>query len=167
MKPQNSHQQPKSIIVGIATTLTALAAVFVITACSPNSSTETSKSNKSSSDTTSTKIVCKNCGVVLSVREIEVEGQGSGVGAVAGGVVGGLLGNQVGNGSGRDLATVAGVVGGAIAGNQIEKSSKKTKRYDIAVKMNSGEERIIHQAALPTVGKGDKIEIENNVIVKK
>ena len=86
---------------------------------------------------------------------------------VTGGVIGGLLGNQVGNGSGRDLATIAGVVGGAVAGNAIEKNSKKTKSYDITVRMDSGEERIVHQTIVPDVVSGDRIKIENNVIVKQ
>lgn len=43
---------------------------------------------------------CLDCGVVESVRAVEVKGQGSGLGAVAGGVAGALLGNQIGNGNG-------------------------------------------------------------------
>lgn len=110
--------------------------------------------------------VCGNCGVVLSVNAIEVEGKGSGLGVVAGGVVGGVLGNQVGNGSGRDLATIAGVVGGAYAGNKIEKNSKKSKSYNIRVRMDAGEERTFNQARAPEVLSGDKVRIENDVVVK-
>lgn len=111
--------------------------------------------------------ICLNCGVVLAVNMIETAGKGSGLGVVAGGVVGGLLGNQVGKGSGRDLATIAGVVGGAVAGNAIEKSSKKTKSYNITIKMDSGEERIVNQTLVPNVVNGDHVKIENDVIVKQ
>ena len=86
---------------------------------------------------------------------------------VAGGVVGGLLGNQVGSGSGRDLATIAGAVGGAFAGNKIEKSAKKTKNYDITVKMETGEEIVYRQAILPDVIEGEAVRIENATVVKK
>lgn len=113
------------------------------------------------------QIICTTCGVVISVNEIETEGQGSGLGVVAGGVVGGLLGNQIGSGTGRDVATIAGVVGGAMAGNKIEKSSKKTKSYDIAVKMDTGEQLIVHQDTAPNVASGDAVKIENGVIVRK
>ena len=113
------------------------------------------------------RIVCDNCGVVVSVTEVEVEGKGSGLGVIGGGVVGGLLGNQVGQGTGRDLATIAGAVGGAIAGNKIEKQAKKTKSYDIAVKMDSGEELVFRQDTLPVVASGDLVRIENEVVVKK
>ncbi|MDO8291934.1 MAG: glycine zipper 2TM domain-containing protein [Gallionella sp.] len=113
-----------------------------------------------------TKPVCANCGVVLAVNIIEEEGKGSGVGVVAGGVAGGLIGNQVGQGTGRDLATVAGVVGGAFAGNKIEKMAKKTKSYDITVKLDDGSERTYRQATDPGLFKGQKVKIENDVVVK-
>ena len=60
---------------------------------------------------------CPECGVIESVRSVEVKGQGSAVGVITGGVIGGVLGNQVGKGKGRDLATVGGAVlgGGARA----------------------------------------------------
>lgn len=113
-----------------------------------------------------TKPVCANCGVVLAVNVIEEEGEGSGVGVVAGGVAGGLIGNQVGQGTGRDLATVAGVVGGAFAGNKIEKIAKKTKSYDITVKLDDGSERTYRQATDPGLFNGQKVKIENGVVVK-
>ncbi len=110
---------------------------------------------------------CPDCGVVISVKEVDVEGKGSGVGVVAGGVAGGLIGNQVGQGTGRDLATIAGVVGGAIAGNTIEKKMKKTKVYEIAVKMESGEERVMRQGTLPGVLAGDRVKVEGDHIVRQ
>lgn len=113
------------------------------------------------------KIVCTTCGVVVSIHEVEAEGKGSGLGVVAGGVVGGLLGNQVGNGTGRDLATIAGAIGGAVVGNKIEKDSKKTKSYNITVKMETGEEVVYHQATLPNFVKGDAVRIEKDTVVKK
>jgi outer membrane lipoprotein SlyB len=112
------------------------------------------------------RTICQNCGIVLSVSEVETEGKGSGLGAVGGGLVGGLLGNQVGQGTGRDLATIAGAVGGAIAGNKIEKQAKKTKSYDITVRMETGEERVFRQDTLPEVAGGDKVKIENEAVVK-
>lgn len=113
------------------------------------------------------KIVCANCGVVVSVKEVDVEGQGSGLGVIAGGVAGGVLGHQVGQGTGRDLATVAGVVGGAIAGNTIEKKVKKTKVYDVTVRMENGEERLLRVANIPGVVTGDKVKVEGDRVVRQ
>jgi len=113
------------------------------------------------------KIACDNCGVVVSVNEIEQEGKGSGLGVIAGGVAGGLAGNQVGNGTGRDLATLAGIFGGAIAGNKVEEKIKKTKVYDVTVKMENGEEHILRYNTAPGVMSGDKIKIEGENIVRQ
>ncbi len=113
------------------------------------------------------KIACDNCGVVVSVKESEQEGKGSGLGVVAGGVAGGVIGNQVGQGTGRDLATIAGVVGGAIAGNTIEKKMKKTMVYDVTVKMENGEERVLHYTTAPGVMSGDKVKVEGEHLARQ
>lgn len=111
------------------------------------------------------KIVCDNCAVVVSVTEIEQKGKGSGLGVIAGGVAGGVVGNQVGQGTGRDLATVAGVIGGAIAGNKIEENVKKTKVYDVTVKMENGEQRVLRYETAPGVMAGDKVKVEGDRVV--
>lgn len=112
------------------------------------------------------KIVCANCGEVISVKSIEKEGDGSGLGLVAGGVVGGVAGHQVGGGKGKDLATAAGAIGGAILGNKIEKVAKKTIVFDVTVKMENGEERVLHQDSDPHLAAGDKVKVENDHVVK-
>ena len=112
------------------------------------------------------RIVCDACGVVVSVRQIEQEGKGSGLGVVAGGLAGGLLGNQVGNGTGRDLATIAGAIGGAFAGNTVEKKVKKTTEYEVTVKMDNGEKRVLRYKTAPGVMAGDKIKIEGEKVVR-
>ncbi len=113
------------------------------------------------------KTHCANCGVVVSVKEFDEEGKGSGLGVVAGGVAGGVIGNQVGQGTGRDLATIAGVVGGAIAGNTIEKKIKKTRVYDVTVKMENGEERVLRYKTAPGVLAGDKVKVEGEHIARQ
>ena len=113
------------------------------------------------------KVACDNCGVVVSVKEIEQEGKGSGLGVIAGGVAGGIIGNQVGQGTGRDLATLAGLVGGAFAGNTVEKKIKKTNVYDVTVKLGNGEERVIRYTTAPGVMAGDMIKVEGEKIVRQ
>ena len=109
--------------------------------------------------TVTTAAVCPDCGIVESVREIQTQGNASGVGAVGGAVVGGVVGNQVGGGRGRDAMTVLGAVGGALAGNQIEKNMKSTKSYAITVRLEDGTTRVLHEANLPTWRPGDKVRI--------
>lgn len=108
---------------------------------------------------------CADCGVVEAVNVVEVEGEGTGLGAIAGGVAGGILGHQIGQGRGNTVATVAGVAGGAYAGHEVEKRMKKTKRYDIHVRMDDGTTRVIQQQTDPGLGIGQKVRIENGTIV--
>jgi outer membrane lipoprotein SlyB len=107
---------------------------------------------------------CAECGVVESVREIDVKGEGSGVGAVGGAVVGGVLGHQIGDGRTQDIATVVGAVGGAVAGNEIEKHVKSGKSYEITVRFEDGSSRVIHEASVPAWRNGDRVKVINGVI---
>lgn len=114
------------------------------------------------------KAVCNNCGTVVSINVIEQSGKANGTGVVVGGAIGGLLGNQMADSKNKELATVAGAVGGAIAGNAIEKNMKKTTVVDVAVKMEaSGETVILRHAVNPNVAVGDKVKVENDLVVKQ
>jgi uncharacterized protein YcfJ len=110
------------------------------------------------------RVICRECGVIDGIHEIEKTGQGSGGGAVAGGIVGGVAGHQMGSGRGRDLMTVVGVVGGALAGNAIEKKAKTTKEYEILVKFEDGSTKIITMQSAPAWRVGDKVKVVNGVI---
>lgn len=105
--------------------------------------------------------VCPHCGVVESVRAIQVKGQASGLGAVAGGVTGAIVGNQFGAGNGRTAMTIAGAAGGAYAGNEIEKNVKKSTVYRIAVRMDDGSVRSISLQTAPGYAVGDRVRIVN------
>ncbi len=107
---------------------------------------------------------CAECGVVESVREVEVKGEGSGLGAAGGAVVGGVLGNQIGGGRGKELMTVVGAVGGAVAGNEVEKRVKSTKSYEITVRFDDGSSRAISEANAPSWHAGDKVRVVNGAI---
>lgn len=102
--------------------------------------------------------VCSTCGVVESVKTVQLQGQGSGVGVVAGGVVGGLLGHQFGGGKGRTAMTVLGAVGGGVAGNEIEKRARSETVYDITVRMDDGSTRSFRQAEALAVGSAVVVE---------
>ena len=113
---------------------------------------------------TPTKVICNECGVVQSTREIVQPGDGGAVGIVGGAVVGGLLGNQVGKGRGKDVATVAGAVGGAVVGNEIEKRVDTTKRYEVAVRFNDGTSRVFTETR-PTLWRaGDHVKLVDGVL---
>ena len=105
--------------------------------------------------------VCRSCGVVDSVHEIKVKGQGSGVGGVGGAVVGGLLGNQVGGGRGKTAMTVLGAVGGAFAGNEIEKNVRSEIEHQMVVRLDDGTTRTFTQVGAFPYGVGERVRIVN------
>ena len=102
---------------------------------------------------------CTDCGVVQSVRFVEVKGQSSGVGMVAGGVLGGVLGHQIGSGRGNTVATIAGAAGGAYVGNEIEKKKNTKGSWNVAIKMDTGQQRTFVYSSQPTVHDGDRVKL--------
>ena len=110
------------------------------------------------------KVVCQNCGTVVAITPMALEGSGSGVGAVAGAVVGGLLGNQVGGGSGKKVATVVGAVGGAFAGNEIEKRTKKQVYYDVLVELDTGGTQTASVSDAQSLAAGMRVRVSGNNI---
>ncbi len=105
---------------------------------------------------------CARCGVVESVRQIQANGEGTGLGAIAGGVVGGVLGNQVGKGSGNAIATIAGAVAGGYAGHQVEKRVRTSTQYEVVVRMDDGQRRVLTRKAAPSWRQGDRVAISPN-----
>lgn len=105
---------------------------------------------------------CQDCGRVVSITPVNVQGAGSGVGAVAGAVVGGLLGNQVGGGSGKKVATVVGAVGGAFAGNEVEKRTKQQTYYDVLVQLDVGGTRTVSVNDAQYLSPGTPVRVSGN-----
>ena len=85
-------------------------------------------------------------GIVLSTRDVTVDGSQSGVGTVAGGVVGGVAGSTVGKGKGAIVGGVIGAVAGGVAGNVIERGTTREDAVEILVQLKGGERRAIVQA---------------------
>ncbi|HSD62010.1 MAG TPA: glycine zipper 2TM domain-containing protein [Burkholderiales bacterium] len=110
---------------------------------------------------------CSNCGVIESIREVEVKGQGTGVGMAVGGVAGGLLGNQIGHGGGRTVATIAGAAGGAYVGNEVEKNQRSQNAYRITVRMEDGTYRTVTQRNAPGYGVGERVKLVDGAIVAR
>lgn len=109
--------------------------------------------------------VCPNCGTVEAINTIQVKGDGSYVGLIGGGLAGVVLGSQVGNGNGRTAAQVLGAVGGALAGREIEKNVRKNTHYEVVTRLESGGAQTVTYATPPAFRVGDRVRIENNLLV--
>lgn len=107
------------------------------------------------------RAACPACGVVESIRPVEVRGEASGLGAVAGGVTGAVVGNQFGNGGGRTAMTILGAAGGAYAGNAIEKNVKKATSWRVTVHLDDGSFRTVSLAAAPRFAVGAHVRLVN------
>ena len=100
-------------------------------------------------------------GIVLSVRNVVVDGSQTGIGGAVGGVVG-AIGGYGGSGVQREaqvLGVLAGVAGAA-AGNAIERFSTKEEATEILVQLKGGERRAIVQAkGTEVLAAGDSVII--------
>lgn len=176
-----NHSRPKllypsMVIAAIAVTVFSLLGIATLTGALPFAHSQTGdvtavegKTGTEADRSAPEKLAsnCSNCGVVESVRAVEVKGQGSGIGVVAGGITGALLGNGIGQGNGRTAATVLGAAGGAYAGNEIEKNTKKHTSYRIRVRMTDDSIRTLYQREAPGVSAGDRVKIVDGTVVQQ
>ena len=99
-------------------------------------------------------------GVVLSVRNVTVDGSQSGIGAAVGGVVG-VIGGYSASGvqrEGQVLGVLAGVAGAA-AGNALERFSTREEAVEILLQLKGGERRAIVQA------KGSEVLVPGDAVI--
>lgn len=155
----------KSAVIGISA-LTLVACGSQPMSSSSGSSVPVSGTT-SSVPVTSTTSSASGYGVVQAIDVVPREQAGVGVGTVAGAVVGGVLGNQIGSGRGRTAATVAGAAGGALAGNAIGQNAQAGQVYRVAVRMDNGAVQTLTQEVAPGVQVGERVRLENGVIVER
>lgn len=110
--------------------------------------------------------VCYDCGTVSSVDTVQLQGDTNGVGAVGGAVVGGVVGHQFGNGKGKTAMTALGAIGGALAGNQIEKTQRRSVRYDVSVRMEDGSTRTVSYNTVPPFSSGDRVRVSGDSLIR-
>lgn len=96
-------------------------------------------------------------GTVVAVREVEQKADGSGVGAVGGGLAGAVLGHNIGDHN--KLVTVLGAAGGALLGNQIEKTARATKHWELTVNLDNGTSQTMKSDAQPFWHQGDRVRL--------
>jgi outer membrane lipoprotein SlyB len=114
---------------------------------------------------------CGSCGVVESIRQVQVPVKDNSdhlVGTIAGGVAGGVVGNQFGGGSGKTALTVLGAVGGALAGREVERNIREQQtvtHYELTVRMSDGGARQFRSAQPFAFASGDRVRVENNQLL--
>lgn len=128
-----------------------LALVATLAACSTTSPDVVSKNEAQ-------RLANVSDAVVLSTRNVVVEGSQSGIGGAAGGVVAGIAGASVG---GRREAVAVGVIGavvGGVVGNAVERFSTREDAVEVLVQLRNGERRSVVQAkGSETLNPGDAV----------
>lgn len=99
-------------------------------------------------------------GVVLSVRNVVVDGSQSGVGAAVGGVTGAVAGATRGGSSAESnvIGLLVGVAG-AVAGNAIERMATREEAVEVLVQLKGGERRAVVQA------KGEQTLLPGDAVI--
>ena len=105
---------------------------------------------------------CRHCGVIEAVRQVQIKGQATRLGTVAGGMNGSIVGSQFGRGSGRGAIDAP---WGGFADPATEKNVSVTTSYRVVVRMEDGSARTVYQSAAPAFGVGEKVRVNNGVLV--
>ena len=108
--------------------------------------------------------VCRECGTIADIREINKPGRATGLGAVGGAVLGGVLGRSIGGSNHRTAGTVVGAAGGAVAGHMIEKKAREGKTWEINVHFDDGTSRSFHQETHPSWNAGARVKLVNGAL---
>jgi len=120
-------------------TLAAAALLATLTACTTTSPDVVSRNE---AQRLSTVVDA----VVLSTRNVVVDGTQSGIGAAAGSVVGGVAGSGVGGSREAMVVGVLGAVLGGVVGNVAERAATREEAVEVLVQLKNGDRRSVVQA---------------------
>ncbi len=100
-------------------------------------------------------------GTIVSVKEVEQKGDGTGIGAAGGAVAGAVLGHQIGN---NRVGTILGGVGGAVLGHQVEKKVRATKHWETTVRLDDGSVQTVSTESQPPYREGEKVRLNEGAL---
>jgi len=96
--------------------------------------------------------------VVLSTRNVIVDGTQTGLGATAGSLVGGVAGAGVGGSREAVIVGVIGAVMGGVVGNVAERAATREEAVEVLVQLRNGDRRSVVQArAAEAFAPGDPV----------
>ena len=111
---------------------------------------------------------CPDCGVVESVRPVEVKNPDPGAGAVPGEQPRAAVAGALEADSGKILATVAGAASRAFTGDEIgNKNNVTATHYQIVVRMKDGSVRTITQRNDSGAHAGDSVKVVNGSVIRR
>ena len=121
--------------------VSALAALFAVSACT----TQESLSGSSYSRESARHAQSVRIGTILSIEEVRIEGDGGTMASIGGAVLGAAIGSTMGGGSGHTVGAAAGGVGGAALGSAVGNKLSQRKGIEITVQYPDGQAEVIVQ----------------------
>jgi len=104
-----------------------------------------------------------NFGTVVAVREVNVQGQNTGLGAAAGAAAGGIAASQIGHGGGKAAATLGGVLIGGAVGALTEQLAANRKALEYTVTLETGTTITVvqdHNEGEKVIKPGDRVMVQ-------
>lgn len=103
-------------------------------------------------------------GVIVSAKEVIIDGQHSAVGIYTGAGVGGAVGSTLGSGTGSVLTSAAGAVAGAIGGAKVERELTSQKAQELIVRIEGGRDILVVQDSRNGVFvPGEEVQVVRDV----
>jgi outer membrane lipoprotein SlyB len=100
-------------------------------------------------------------GTVTSVRQVNIEGQKSGLGTFGGGIVGAAA-TSGGKGVGGALMQAGGAVAGAVAGQAVEEVATRKSAQEITIRLDDGSTVVVTQESTTGLFQdGDRVRVLN------
>ena len=99
-------------------------------------------------------------GMIESIRQVQIEGNQSGIGAVTGAVIGGVAGSSVGHKRANIAVGMLGAVLGGVAGNAIEKNATGENAVEMVIQLANGSRiAIVQTAGSQGLMPGDRVNL--------
>jgi outer membrane lipoprotein SlyB len=99
-------------------------------------------------------------GMIVSVRQVKIEGTRSGVGTGAGAIAGAAGGSQIGGGTASNVAGgVAGAVIGGLIGAAIEEGATRSTGFEYTIRLDDGRTITIVQGKDVVIAPGTRVQV--------
>lgn len=99
-------------------------------------------------------------GTIVSVREVKIQSDNTGViGTVGGGVLGGIAGSTIGGGRGSAVASAVGAIAGVMIGSTVEEKATQVSSLEMVIRKDDGQEIVVIQKKEDGFVPGKRVRI--------
>lgn len=155
--PGSMHTNPLIAIAAVSAMILGVVGVAAITGVLPNQTSLKQSGIAMGNSATRAQVAnCALCGIVESIRTVEIRDE---AGAVGGGLAGAPIGND-------GSATILRTDGAPASGSEIGTSVKKRYAYRVTVHMDDGSYRSVSLSSPPALAVGDKVRVVEGKLVR-